>query len=135
MSTKIKSMPKMSGAGIDAAATGATMFYAVACYERFNALTYEQCKEAADAAGNASLGYPLYSRDKNGKFPEFDIPHFGKKSSVFCAALMSAFLVWTQRVMQNNPLPGSTLLQAASDGLGLFDRKQLSEYWKGKGAK
>lgn len=118
--------------GIDPAAIGAMIFNSTACYEKFNTLTYEQCKEAADAASEASQRHPLFSREKNGKFAEFDIPHFGKKSSVFCAAVMTAWLVWVQKFLNGNPLPSGALLQASADGLGLFDERKLSDYWKSR---
>lgn len=110
-------------------ACGAVMMYAASCYERFNALTFEQCQAAANAASEASQREPLFMRGKSGKFTEFDIPHFGWRSSVYVAAIMSAWLVWTQRVIQNFSLPTSTLLRAAADGLALFDKDKLSEYW------
>lgn len=113
----------------DPAAHGAVLFYATDCYLKFNRLTYEQCAEAVNVAGEASMGYPLFNRDKDGKFPQFDVPHFGKKSSVFCAAIMGAWLVWQQCVLRDNPLPDNSILQAAKDGLFLFDKKTLSEYW------
>jgi len=117
---------------IDPAVHGAVMFYAADIYGHFNGLTYQQCREASEAANNASIRYPLFSRDKKGRFPEFDIPHFGKRSSVYCGAIMSAWLVWCNRVLADNPLPSSALLSAANDGLTLWPRDGISDYWKGR---
>lgn len=30
------------------------------------------------------------------------------------------------------PLPSGALLQASADGLGLFDERKLSDYWKSR---
>ena len=103
----------------NAALHGAISFYAASCYPTFERLGFDAAKEAADAAGEANSQYPCWQRDKKGQFPEFDLPHFGKRSSVFCIAVLCAFLVWTQKAA-GNPLPDSPLLAAAEDGWKLW---------------
>jgi hypothetical protein len=116
----------------DPAMFGAIMAYSTSAYQVFNRLTWEQCQEAVNACSQFSLEYPLHLRDKSGEFPKRDIPHFGERSSINCMAIMSAWLVWTQKVLWDNPLPESPLLGATKDGLALWDKKELSPYWKGR---
>lgn len=110
------------------ALTGAIMFYSASCFSVFNRLTFEQCQEAAEAAGEAAQHDPLWMRNKKGEFDQYDIPHFGKRSSVYVMAIMSAWLVWIQKKIYGYQLPDSPLLAASVSGLALFD-EALSDYW------
>lgn len=116
----------------DAVLYSAIIFYSVSCFQIFNHLTYEQGQEAASAASEASQRNPLYLRNKKGNFDQYDIPHFGKRSSVYVMAILSAWIVWVQKKICGNPLPSSPLLEASGNGLVLFDDKDLSDYWKGR---
>ena len=97
----------------DAALHGTLMYYACACYPKFEALGFAQAKEAADAASAASQEQPLLVADKKGKFPTLTLPHFGEVSGPKAVAVMSAFLVW---VCKGENLPDSSMLRAAHDG-------------------
>ena len=104
---------------IDAAAYMAVMYYSMACYPVFARIGTEAAKEAADFCSERAMEWPLFERNKKGEFPQYDVPHFGKKSSVYCAAIMSAFLVWTQKAA-GNPLPDTDLLKAGEEGYMLW---------------
>ena len=80
---------------VDEALLGAIRFYAASLYPVFENLGEVAAKEIAMAAEEANLKYPCWMRNEKGKFPEFELPHLGKKSSVYCIAAMSAYLVWT----------------------------------------
>ena len=97
----------------DAALHGTIMFYACACYPRFEALGYAQAQEAADAASAACQEQPLLMADRKGKFPTVSLPYFGEVSGPKAIAVMSAFLVW---VCKGENLPDSPMLKAAHDG-------------------
>ena len=103
--------------GIDPAMIGSIIFNSVACYGVFDRLGFEKAKEAADACAEHSLRYPLWMRNEKGVFPTFDIPHFGPRSSVFCIAIQTAFLVW---VYKGKDLPSGPLMSAALDGYRLY---------------
>jgi len=103
----------------DPAMYGAITFDSVSCYEIFERVGFAAAKLAADAAGEASLRCPLWQRDAKGKFPEFVIPGFGRRSSIYVIAIQAAFLVWTQ-VKAGNPLPESVFLKAALEGHKLW---------------
>ena len=105
----------------DPAMTGALTFFSVSCYERFATLTPAQCQEAADFASARSGEYPLWMRGKKGEFPQYDVPHFGTRSSVYLIALMSAFLVWSQKKAGIETMPDSPLLDAALMGYKLYE--------------
>jgi len=111
------------------ALTAAIMFYSASCFSVFNHLTFKQCQKAAEAAGEASQRSPLWMRNAKGEFDQYDIPYFGKRSSVYVMAIMSAWLVWIQKKIYGYPLPDSPLLAASVDGLALFG-EQLSDYWQ-----
>jgi len=104
---------------MDPAIYGCICYYAASIYPVFERVGYRRAELAAKAAESASVVYPLFMRDKKGQFPEVDIPCFGKKSTPFAAAVMAAFLVWTQRAA-GFPLPTSPILQAADDGYNLW---------------
>jgi hypothetical protein len=114
----------------DPAVHGCLCFYSAAIYPIFNRLTRAECQTAVDAALDANMREPCLARNKAGQFSEFDIPHFGRKSGPYCVALMSAWLVWNQKVLADNPLPDSPLLAAAADGLHLWRSDQLAAYWR-----
>jgi len=107
-------------AQMDPMMAGAVMFYAADCYGRFATLTPAQAQEAADFASERSGEYPLWQRDKKGRFPTYDVPYFGPRSSIYLIALMSAYLVWAQKQAGIDSLPGSPLLRAALDGYALY---------------
>ena len=106
----------------DPAMIGAVMFNAASCYEVFARLTPEQAKEAADFASEQSQRYPLWQRDAEGQFPTFEVPHFGKRSSVYLMALLSAYLVWAQKRAGIEPVPATPLMRAARDGYAAYKR-------------
>lgn len=108
----------------------AITFYSLSCFQIFNHLTYEQGQEAAEAASEASQRNPLHLRNSKGNFDQYDIPHFGKRSSIYVTAILSAWLVWIEKKIYGNPLPSSSLLEASENGLVLFNDKDLSDYWK-----
>lgn len=109
---------------------GALMFYSVSCYETFDKVGFERANEAADFCSTWAMEYPLYLRSEAKKgapseFPKRDIPHFGERSSVFAIAVMSAFLVWSQK--QSFPdagFPESSMLSAALDGWNLYSAQK-----------
>lgn len=103
----------------DPAVFGCVMYYAASIYPVFERVGFEAAQKIVQVAEQASLEYPLFQRDKTGKFPTVDLPEFGPRPTPFCAAVMSAFLVWTQR-KAGNPLPDSPLIQAASSGYTLW---------------
>lgn len=113
----------MSNSFEDAALTGAITFYSVGCYERFMELTGDQAQEAMDFAQEQSMVYPLWQRNEKGEFPQYDVPHFGIRSSVWLMALMSAWLVWMQKGAGIELLPDSPLLKAAECGYTLLEAK------------
>jgi len=104
----------------DPALYGCVLFYSVSVYDRLDRMTFDEAKAAADAAGEASAHAPLWMRNAKGQFGQYDIPGFGSRSGPYCIALLAAFLVWTQRQLQDFPLPTSPLLSAAQDGLTLW---------------
>lgn len=108
---------------IDPMMVGAVMFNSADCYGRFAALTPEHALEAADFASEQSQRYPLWQRDARGEFPTYEVPHFGKRSSVYLIALMSAYLVWMQKQAGIQTMPLTPLLRAAMDGYALYERK------------
>lgn len=118
------------GLNTDAVLYSAIMFYSVSCFQTFNHLTYEQGQEAALAASEASQRNPLWMRNAKGNFDQYNIPHFGMRSSVYVMAILSAWLVWMQKEIYGNPLPSSPLLEASENGLGLFNDKDLTDYWR-----
>jgi hypothetical protein len=101
---------------------GAVMFSSVGCYRRFATLTPAQAQEAADFASARSQEYPLWQRDAKGEFPTYEVPHFGKRSSVYLIALMSAYLVWMQKQAGVALVAPTPLLRAALDGYALYER-------------
>ena len=98
---------------------GAIMYYSAACYPIFDQIGDDKAKEAANFCSQKSQEYPLWMRNKKGKFPEYDVPHFGKRSSVFCIAVMSAYMIWQQRKAGITEFPASVFLDAANMGWGL----------------
>ena len=109
-------------AHMDPAMVGAILFNSADCFAVFAKLTPEQAKEAAEFASEQSQRYPLWQRNAKGKFPEFDVPHFGKRSSVYLIALMSAYLIWAQKQAGIEPVPTTPLMRAALDGYAMFER-------------
>jgi hypothetical protein len=106
----------------DPAMHGAIMFFSVSCYRQFATLTPAQCQEAADFASEQAQRYPLWMRDgKTGEFPQVDVPHFGTRSSVYLMAIMSAYLVWSQKKAGVESMPDSPLLDAAVMGYRLYE--------------
>lgn len=100
-------------------------WYSQDCYSKFEQMGYDAAKEAADAASQFNQEHPLLMRDKHGKFPETDIPHFGVRSGPYAVALLSAFLVWAQHLSNeddesNIHLPDSMFLKAAESGYQLW---------------
>jgi len=115
---------------MDESLAGAVRFYSASCYSVFNQLTIKQGQEAAEAAGEAAEHAPLWMPNKKGEFDQYEIPHFGKRSSVYVMAIMSAWIVWLHKKIYEQPyLPSSPLLAASQDGLALFN-EPLSEYWE-----
>ena len=104
----------------DAALTGCVMWYSVNIYRRLGELTKAQITEAMDAAGEACNQKPLWMTGDQ----TFTIPHFGAKSGPWIIALMSAYVVWTQKKAGEEYLPDSPLLEAAALGWQLY---QLDE--------
>lgn len=100
------------------------MLYSVAIYDQLNRLTIGQSKEVVDAALEIGLFNPLLMRNKHGKFDEFELPHLGKKSSVYVVAVQAAYLIWNQRHMKNAYVPNSPLLRAADDGFRFWKMQQ-----------
>lgn len=113
----------------DPALPGAITFYSAACYPIFDQIGEDKAREAADFCSQKSQEYPLWMRDKKGKFPEYDVPHFDKRSSVFCIAIMSAYLIWRQRKAGITEYPSSTFLDAANMGYMLcYGRKKENNH-------
>ncbi len=111
-------------AQIDPAMVGAILFDSAHCYSVLATLTPEQAKEAADFASEQSLRCPLWERDaKTHQFPIYDVPYFGKRSSIYLIALMSAYLVWMQKQAGIQTMPQTPLVQAALDGYTLYAQK------------
>jgi hypothetical protein len=106
----------------DPALSPTIMFYSVSAYPVFERVGFDRSKEIVTQADQVLLENPL-SRNKKGEFDKFDIDEFGSVSVVFCAALVSAFLVWTQREAGIDYLPDSPFLSAANDGYNLYRRK------------
>src|SRR5579859_1967358 len=104
----------------DPALQMAVFWYVQDVYGHLGRLTETEMRQVADAAGEAICGYPCWMRDEHGQFPEFDLPHIGKKSSVYVIAVAVAILVWVQCHLTNNPLPDSPLLAVGLDGLKLW---------------
>ncbi len=104
----------------DPALQMAVFWYVQDVYGRLGRLTDTEMRRVADAAGDAICTYPCWMRDEHGQFPEFDLPHLGKKSSVYVIAVAVAILVWEQCHLANNPLPDSPLLAVGLDGLKLW---------------
>lgn len=110
-------------AQVDPAMTGAILFNSADCYGRFAKLTPKQAREAADFASEQSQRYPLWQRDaKTRQFPTYDVPHFGKRSSVYLMALMSAYLVWVQKRAGIEVVAQTPLVRAAMDGYALYEQ-------------
>ena len=104
---------------MDEALLGSIRFYSASLYPLFDNLGEVAAKEIAMAAEEANSRYPCWMRNAKGEFPEFELPHLGKKSSVFCIAAMSAYLAWTV-LKAGMELPDSPLLEAAQDGWQLW---------------
>ena len=103
----------------DPALYASLLWYSVGIYPVIERLGFEGFKPIAESADGALLLHPLM-RDKKGNFPEVELPEFGKKSIVFCTAVVSAFLVYSQRSVGIDELPNSPLLKAANDGYNLW---------------
>jgi len=94
----------------------AIMFDAAACYEVFDRIGDVAAAEAAQAANEHNLQFPCWMPGTNGRFREFDIPHFGRRSSVFVLAIIAGYLVWISR-RGNQPIPDDNgFLTAAAAG-------------------
>jgi len=50
------------------------------------------------------------------------VPYFGKRSSVYLMALLSAYLVWAQKRAGIEPVPATPLMRAALDGYAVYKR-------------
>ena len=104
----------------DPALHGCITWYSQSCYDHFDRLGFDAANEIAQVANDQNGKEPLLIRNKKGEFNQFELPYIGKKSGPYLVALMSAFLVWTQRQLVDNPLPDSPMLAAAHDGLKLW---------------
>jgi len=93
----------------------ALTLYSVAIYKRFSEVGDAAARQAAQAAGDWSLEYPLWMHDGKREFPKRELPHFGERSSIFAIAVQGAYLVWTQKQL-GNPLPDSCILKACEEG-------------------
>ncbi len=91
------------------------IWYSQSCYPIFETIDEAAARASADFCSAWAMEYPLWMRDEHGKFPTRDIPGFGVKSSVFAIAVVSSYLVWTQK-KAGCPLPDSPLLQACETG-------------------
>lgn len=110
---------------IDPSVEPMIMWYSQSCYSIFDQIGYAASLEAAESASEFNQRKPLLMREKNGKFPETDIPHFGIRSGPFCVALLTAFLVWSQHQHNEDEsgniyLPDSVFLVAAESGYRLW---------------
>lgn len=95
----------------------ALFYFCLDVYETFKTLTEAQQKEAADAAQQWSLEYPLHMIERNGKFPKRNIPHFGKISSLHALALIAAYI----RLKSVGEVDRTmSTLAAADDALRMF---------------
>lgn len=94
------------------------VFYSMDCYPIFERIGYDESKRVAEAAQAFSLIEPLLMPNARGKFSQTELPHFGVRSAPYVAALMAAFIVWSQHEWFDQPyIPaGSMLLQAAEEG-------------------
>lgn len=110
----------------DPALTGAIMLYAMDVYNHIRDMPWNDVMTLSKAADQVLLEHPLV-RDKNGEFPKFDLPTYNEPQSiVYCLALVSAVLVWSQKVLADNELPSSPFLDAANMGLKLWQLKPNS---------
>jgi hypothetical protein len=110
---------------LDPAIYGCITFYSMDVFEHIKDMTWLQIQDIAKVASQI-LGEHAICRDKSGEFPKFDLPTYPeKKSIVYCLAVTSASVVWSQKHLSDNELPNSTLLDAAYMGYQL---------WKGKTA-
>jgi hypothetical protein len=105
---------------IDPALPGAIMWYSVDVYDHIEHMGWDSIHELALSASEALQLHPLH-KDPDGTFPMIQLPSYAnKKSIIYCCAIASSIIVWTQKHMNDNPLPGSTLLQSAYDGYRMW---------------
>jgi hypothetical protein len=104
----------------DPALQMAVFWYVQSVCDQLQRLSPGQARELAEAAGDACCSYPCWLRDEAGNFPEFELPHIGRRSSVYVIAVMVAYIVWVQCHLADNPLPDSPLLVIGRDALNTW---------------
>lgn len=97
----------------DPAAYGMTLFYSLDFYPRLAQMTPNEISDLLTAAQNTVSEHPLGEVDKQGKPVQVQLGCLGLKTVGYAVAVISAYLVWTQKHLANNPLPDSPLLDAA----------------------
>lgn len=93
----------------------AAFWNAISIFDVFQAIGPDAARELAEAAGRASDAFPLELTDEKGKFAELDLPHVGRRSGLYCLAVMAAYIVWQIRQANQPYLPDSPLLKAADE--------------------
>jgi tryptophan-rich sensory protein len=108
--------------GLEPALLISIQFYAASLYPKFEGLGFEKSKEAANACSQWSLEEPLWMIPNKKR----EIVHLGKVTSIYALAVISAFLVWTQKKIGNS-IPDSPMLLAAADGWELYKLENREE--------
>lgn len=91
--------------------------YSIGLFPLFEQIGYDASKSLAEKAESYSSENPLHLCGDR----KFDMPVIGQCSGAKLIAVMSSFLVWSQR-KQGFPLPTSTLLSASNEAYELWKR-------------
>jgi hypothetical protein len=93
----------------------AVMYYSAGIFPKFEAMGHDAAKKAAEFCSEWSGEQPLWL---GGATPR-EVPGFGTCSAAYGLAVMSAFIVWVQK-LAGHELPTSPLLQACESGWDLW---------------
>ncbi len=80
-------------------------------------------REAVDFCQKWSFEEPLWLPNKKGQFSQKEIPHLGKRSSIFAIAVLAAFLVWSQKGERQPAFESERWLQICYEGWRFHQRE------------